>query len=259
MSFLKKLAWQLLPGPILVWAKKQYYAYVVPRFWEAEVEPIKCFIRPGDSVIDLGANIGWYTAVLSRLVGERGKVYAVEPIPGTFALLMSTIKKLRLTNVTLFNCAVSDRNGFAVMEVPKHEYGGENYYMAQIVSGKSSESSLDKFEVPLRSLDSLLLGQLSEGVTFVKCDVEGHELAVLKGATQFFEKVKPAMMIEVTGTAEIQDAPNNEFYTIMKGYGYAPYWFDGKNLRRRGKGHWSVNYFFLQPNHLPQVSHLIIE
>ena len=259
MSFLKKLVWRLVPSPMLLWAKKQYYAYVVPRFCEADVEPIKCFIRPGDSVIDLGANIGWYTAVLSKLVGERGKVYAVEPIPGTFTLLLSVIKKLRLTNVVPFNCAVSDSDGSAVMEIPKHEYGGENYYMARIVSGKSSDPSQGKFEVPLRSLDSLLPGQLSEGVTFVKCDVEGHELAVLKGASHFFEKVKPAMMIEVTGTAKIQDAPDNEFYSIMSAYGYVPYWFDGEHLRKRMKGQWSVNYFFLQATHLPQVAHLIVD
>ena len=259
MSLLKKTASQLLPRPILLWGKKQYYAYVVPRFWEADVEPIKCFIRPGDSAIDLGVNIGWYTTVLSRLVGERGKVYAVEPIPETFALLLSVIKKLGLKNVVPLNCAVSDSNGAAVMEIPKHEYGGANFYMARIVSGKSSDPSLDKIEVPLRSLDSLVPGRLSEGVTFVKCDVEGHELAVLKGASQFFEKVKPAMLIEVTGTAEMQDAPNNEFHAIMKGYGYVPYWFDGKHLRKRVKGHWSVNYFFLQAAHLPQIVHLIAE
>lgn len=259
MPFLKKLAWQLLPPPVLSWAKKQYYAYVVPKFWEAEVEPIKCFVRPGDSVIDLGANIGWYTTVLSRLVGEHGKVYAVEPIPGTFILLSSVIKKLGLMNVVPFNCAVSNSDGVAVMEIPKHEYGGGNYYMARIVSGKPSEPSSDKFEVPLRSLDSLLPGQLPERVTFVKCDVEGHELAVLKGASQFFERVKPAMMIEVSGTAEMQDAPDNEFYSIMNGYGYVPYWFDGRHLRRRMKGQWSVNYFFLRVDHLPQVSHLIVE
>jgi FkbM family methyltransferase len=259
LSFLKKVALQLLPHPILLWGKKQYYAYVVPRFWEPEVEPIKCFIRPGDSAIDLGANIGWYTTVLSRLVGERGKVYAVEPIPETFSLLLSVIKKLGLRNVEPFNCAVSDCNGSAVMEIPKHEYGGANFYMARIVSGKVPNPSLDKVEVPLRTLDSLLPGRLSELVTFVKCDVEGHELAVLKGASQFFESVKPAMMIEVSGTAEMQDASNNEFHAIMKRYGYVPYWFDGKNLRKRVKGHWSVNYFFLQAAHLSQIDHLISE
>lgn len=259
MSFLKKVALYVLPRPMLLWGKKYYYAYVVPRFWEAEVEPIKCFIRPGDSAIDLGANIGWYSAILSKLVGERGKVYAVEPIPETFDLLSFVVKKLGLTNVELFNCAVSDRNGSAVMEVPKHEYGGTNFYMAHIISEKSSASSFDKFEVPLRSLDSLLPGRVSERVTFVKCDVEGHELAVVKGATQFFGNVKPAMMIEVIGTAAMQDAPANEFFTLMTGYGYIPYWFDGKNLRKRAKGHWSVNYFFLQAAHLPQVAHLVAE
>ena len=259
MSFLKKLALQLLPRPILVWGKKQYYAYVVPRFWEAEVEPIKCFILPGDSAIDLGANIGWYSTVLSRLVGESGKVYAVEPIPETFSLLSAVVKTLGLNNVELFNCAVSDKDGSAVMEIPKHGYGGPNYYMASIVAGQPAKPSLERVEVPLRSLDSLLPGGLAKAVTFIKCDVEGHELAVFKGAVKFFEKTKPAMMIEVTGTPEMQDAPDHEFHTIMKGHGYVPYWFDGKNLRKRVKGHWSVNYFFLQSNHLAQVAHLIIE
>lgn len=259
MSFLKKLASQLLPRPILLWGKKQYYAYVVPRFWEPDVEPIKCFIRPGDSAIDLGANIGWYSTVLSRLVGERGKVYAVEPIPETFCLLSAVVKKIRLKNVELFNCAVSDKDGSAVMEIPKHGYGGPNFYMAHIVGGQPAEPSLERVEVPLRSLDSLLLGRLAEAVTFVKCDVEGHELAVLKGAVKFFAKTKPAMMIEVSGTPDIQDAPSNEFHMIMKGYGYVPYWFDGKNLRKRMKGHWSANYFFLQATHLPQIAHLVTE
>ena len=257
MSILKRLAVTLLPHSVLAWCKKHYYAYVVPRFWEAEVEPITYLVHAGDSVIDLGANIGWYSAVLSRLVGERGKVYAVEPIPETFSLLSSVIKKLRLTNVEFFNCAVSDKDGTAVMELPKHEYGGTNYYMARIVSGKSAEPRVDRVEVPLRSVDSLFPERLSARVTFVKCDVEGHELAVLKGASEFFSKVKPALMIEVTGTAAIQDAPDNEFFSIMAQYGYVPYSYDGKNLRRRVKGHWSVNYFFLQDAHLPQVARLL--
>jgi len=244
---------------MLLWGKRHYYAYVVPRFWEPDVEPIKCFVRPGDSAIDLGANIGWYTTVLSRLVGERGNVYAIEPIPETFCLLSAVVKILGLKNVELFNCAVSDKDGSAVMEIPKHGYGGPNFYMARIVGGQPVNPSLESAQVPLRSLDSLLPGRLAEAVTFVKCDVEGHELAVFKGAVKFFDTPKPAMMIEVTGTPEMQDAPNHEFHTIMKGYGYVPYWFDGKNLRKRVKGHWSANYFFLQATHLPQVAHLVAE
>lgn len=259
MSFLKKLAVQLLPRTILGWGKRRYYSYVVPRFWEADVEPIKCFVRPGDSAVDLGANIGWYSVVLARLVGESGKVYAVEPIPETFNLLSAVVKKLGLSNIELFNCAVSDRHGSAVMEIPRHDYGGSNFYMAKIIPGQSSNSALDSVEVPLRSLDELLPGSLPGRVTFVKCDVEGHKLAVLKGASKFFQLVKPAMMMEVSGGVEKQDAPDNEFFTIMNGYGYVPYWFDGKHLRKRVKGLWSVNYFFLQPVHLQKVSHLLVE
>jgi FkbM family methyltransferase len=259
MDFLKRLALMLLPAPILLWAKKQYYSYVVPKFWEPEVEPIKCFVRPGDSVLDLGANFGWYTATLSRMVGDTGRVYSVEPIPETFAVLSSVAESLGLKNAELFNCALSDHCGSAVMEVPKFAHGGKNFYMAHIVSGKSSDPSLESFEVPLRSLDSVLSGKKPERVTFVKCDVEGHELAVLKGAANFLACVKPAMLVEVTGTAEMQDAPDHEFHGMMRGFGYQPYWFDGKSLRKRVKGHSCVNYFFLQPEHIVQVAHLIAE
>lgn len=257
MKLLKKLATTLLPRPILKWGKQYYYAYVVPRFWEPEVELIRYFVKSGDSALDLGANIGWYSAVLAKLVGENGKVYAVEPIPETFALLSTVVARLGLNNVDLFNCAVSDKKGTAVMEIPRHDYGGTNYYMAKIVSGNHSHSHLERFEVPLRSVDDLLSGSLAERVTFVKCDVEGHELAVIRGAAQFFQKTKPAMMIEVSGTVEVQNDPHNEFFAIMKGYGYTPYWVHENKLRKRVAGDWSVNYFFLQPSHIQQCVKII--
>jgi FkbM family methyltransferase len=259
MSILKRIAAQYLPKPILLWIKAIYYTREAPKFWEPDVEPLKCLIRPGDIVMDLGANTGEYTFILANLTGDRGRVYAVEPVPETFQILSEVVRKLGLRNVELFNCAVSETDGSVRMEIPLHQYGGKNFYMARIVSKQLSPNSLASFEVSCRSLDSLLLNRFMETVSFVKCDVEGHELAVLKGASQFFERNRPAMMIEVVGTAEVQDAPNNEFFLIMKGYGYKPYWFDGKNLRERTRGHWSVNYFFLQPSHIAEVSHLLVK
>jgi len=259
MSFIKKLAAQFLPRPIVLWLKAIYHTRQATKFWEPDVEPIKCLIRPGNTVVDLGANYGEYTFLLANLTGGNGKVYAVEPVPETFQILSRVVGKLGLRNVELFNCAVSDKDGSARMEIPLHQYGGNNFYMARIVPKQSSPTSLANFEVSCRSLDSLLLNRLVTPVSFVKCDVEGHELAVLKGASQFFERSRPAMMIEVSGTAEMQDAANNEFFSIMTGYGYKPYWFDGRNLRERKRGHWSVNYFFLQPEHFRQVAHLVVE
>jgi FkbM family methyltransferase len=257
LSLVKKLATQFLPTPILFWLKERYYTRTVPKFWEADIEPIQCFLKPGDYALDIGANIGWYSLVLARLVGHTGRVWAIEPIPETFRLLSAVVRKLALTNVELVNCALSDQNGSAVMEIPLNHYGGPNFYMARIVSRTVSEPSLTKFEVPLRSLDSIIPVRLANAVTFVKCDVEGHELAVIKGASRFFENTRPALMLEVAGTAQMQDATTNELFSILRGYGYTPYLFNGKNLKKRMPGDWCLNYFFLQPSHLKQAAHLL--
>src|SRR5215467_419836 len=259
MSFIKKLAAQFLPRPWLLWLKAIYHTKEATKFWEPDADPIKCLIRPGDTVVDLGANYGEYTFLLANLTGEKGKVYAVEPVPETFQILSEVVRRLCLRNVELFNYAVSEKDGWASMDIPLHQYGGSNFYMARIVSKESSPNPLASFVVLCRSLDSLLLNRLATAVSFLKCDVEGHELAVLKGGSRFFERNKPAMMIEVAGTAEMQDSPNNEFFSIMKGYGYKPYWYDGKKLRERKRGQWSVNYFFLQPVHITELSHLLDE
>lgn len=253
MSVVKKFLAAVLPKSWLIWGKKIYYPRVVRDFWEPELDAIKLFVSPGDVVIDLGANAGWYAAALAALVGPGGKVYAVEPIPETFELLSTVVDKLGLTNVEVFNCAVSDKDGSGVMELPKHEYGGTNFYMAHLVTPGAVAPNVDRCEVSLHSLDSLLRGKSYDRVTFVKCDVEGHELEVLRGAGNFFKNVRPAMMIEVAGTAASHDSPDNQFFSIMKGYGYAPYWYDGRNFHKRTTGHWSVNYFFLQEPHVQKA------
>ena len=68
--------------------------------------PIKYLVKPGDSVLDIGANVGWYTNHLSLLVGEPGKVYSIEPIPETFALLRAVVGELGLSNVESLNYAM---------------------------------------------------------------------------------------------------------------------------------------------------------
>jgi len=97
----------------------------------------------------------------------------------------------------------------------------------------------------------------SDGVIPTSDDPHQIGSTSLMKASRFFARVKPALMIEVTGTARTHDSPSNELFPLMNGYGYRPYWFDGKNLRERMAGQWSVNYFFLQPAHLEQVARFI--
>jgi FkbM family methyltransferase len=257
ISLIKWLAGSFLPARVLFLVKKFYYARTIGTFWEPDILPINRLVKSGDFAIDLGANIGWYSHVLAHLVGENGRVYSIEPIPDTFELLSAVAAARRLKNIELFNVAISDKDGSAVMEIPLHEYGGKNFYQAKIVSDlQQSDSCTKRYTVPVRSLDSLFQS-IAPRVSFIKCDVEGHELAAFKGAGKFLEKQRPAIMIEVAGQLEKEGSSARELYGILTSYGYKPFIFDGKRLIERPTGHWAVNYFFLQPHHLPNLAGMV--
>ena len=240
-----------LPAPLLRQLKKFHYVRALKTFDEPDMAVVKHLVRRGDCVIDIGANVGWYTKVLSELVGESGLVQSIEPIPPTFELLSYCVGKLRLGNVRLLSCAVSSDNGTACMEVPYYETGGENYYQAKLIAHRN-ESSLRQFRVPTRSLDSIAADAPST-VAFVKCDVEGHELSVIKGAARLLEDAKPSWLIEIS---QDPDAPSSESHALICGMeqqGYGVYWFDGQELKTRQHRDHSVNYFFLTKKHVESL------
>ncbi len=97
------------------------------------------WVKPGDWVLDVGANVGHYAARLSELVGALGRVLAFEPIPETFELLATNMARLPYRNVTLFNAAVSDRANVVGMTVPVFQTGLGNFYMARVTASASDE------------------------------------------------------------------------------------------------------------------------
>jgi Met-10+ like-protein len=89
---------RVLPEPALHALKKHYYGYLIqhaPEDWmERDALLVKELIAPGDVVLDIGANLGWFSRFLARLVGPEGKVYAFEPIPQTYEFLLHNMRKL---------------------------------------------------------------------------------------------------------------------------------------------------------------------
>jgi len=85
---------------------------------EPEFRMLADWVTEGDSVIDVGANIGIFTAALSQLVGPKGHVFAFEPIPDTFHLLTANSRLFAFPNVTLLNAAASNASRLVWMEVP---------------------------------------------------------------------------------------------------------------------------------------------
>jgi FkbM family methyltransferase len=171
----------------------------------------------GATVIDVGANFGAYTHELAKCVGRTGRVIALEPIPPTFALLAAN---LRRRNVRLLNIAASDHTGTAMMSVP-----AGNFYRAHL------QAAAADYCVQCVRLDDVALHQ---PVQFVKCDVEGHELAVLCGAKRLLQTARPAWLLETARPEQVS--------AVLAEYGYRPYAWHAGRLRAGGQ---ATNYFYL--------------
>jgi len=231
-EFSKSLVLKHLPGGILNGLKKRHYLRTVEDISsEPDLKVVQYLVGPDDCVVDLGANIGVYTVFLSRLVK---RVYAFEPIPATFEFLENNVKKLQLKNVILERAAITDQPRVIKMSVPKQE-GVDNFYQASV-------TDLGDVVVQGKTLDQAV----PERVTFIKCDVEGHEFQCLQGAARILEQ-KPAWLIEV-----FENNIENVF-PFMRARGYDIWVLRNEELQLWAPGLTSVNYFFLQPEHADRL------
>jgi FkbM family methyltransferase len=244
----KSFVLAVTPGKLLIQLKKMHYLRELQRFSEDDLQVVKMLVKRDQHVIDVGANVGWYTNMLSQFVGPRGRVYSIEPMPPTFSILASCVKKLQLMNVELINCAASDQDGEVLMETPTLPSGGENYYRARIIASDSATNSLQRAYVKRKSIDSLASGSLK--ISFVKCDVEGHEWAVVQGAKRMIGQSKPAWLIEISGNPDASTSDAAALLDYFRGEGYGVFWYDGQTLRPRNRGDRSINYFLLTSDHL---------
>lgn len=165
---------------------------------EPEFNEVKNYIKKGDCVIDIGANVGHYTLKFSKLVGKNGRVISFEPVPNTFQLLAANIQYGDYANVTLINAAASDTSSNVSMSIPNYSSGMKAYYRARIVDEKKT----DNIEVSVLSfaIDKL---DLKQRVGLIKIDAEEHEPYVLQGLKKIIERDLPTIIIE-TVTEDIK-------------------------------------------------------
>lgn len=250
----KRFLLTALPEPALQPIRRGYYARMLRR-GEEDPEPdvplLEEFLRPGECVADIGANIGVFTKPLSRLVGPEGLVYAVEPIPMTFDVLCSNVRRLALRNVRTLNCAISHEDGPVAMEVPLRESGSSDFYRAHVVPGEGLPTR-PRLRITGRSMDSLW-AESEPPLALIKCDVEGHELDCLKGARRLVARCRPAWLLEVTGDPDREGADAWRAFALLADWGYDAFWFDGHRLRPRRAGETSINYWFLTRDHLKRL------
>jgi FkbM family methyltransferase len=136
-----------------------------------EIALIRRFCQPGQVVVDIGANVGLYTALAGRLVGPSGAVFSFEPDPESFSFLQQTVRLNRLGNTHLVNAAVSRTTGRARLYRSTENRGDSRLY--------EYEGSDGSLEVDTLCLDEYLEAKAVGEVHVIKVDVQGYEGVVI--------------------------------------------------------------------------------
>ncbi len=163
------------------------------------LENIKNILRPGDTFIDVGANIGQYSLFASYCVGVKGKVIAFEPVKNIFNQFNESIKKNYIDNITLYNKGCGDENKNILINKKDGDLGGSSI----IELGFGSKKTTELVEIVI--LDDILINE--NKVDYIKIDVEGFEYEVLLGLKKTIEKCKPRLLIEYSPHIYKQNKP----------------------------------------------------
>lgn len=149
-------------------------------------ELIARFTKPGMRAFDIGANAGFYTLAFSRLVGERGKVWAFEPMAENVVNLLRHVSMNQCSNVAVIQGAVSDTQGTSGFDI------GSNNSVGMLGRNHS-------YVVPTMTLDGLLAAGQVEVPDIVKMDVEGAESGVLQGSVGLLQLHKTVWQVALHG------------------------------------------------------------
>lgn len=197
------------------WWVGRFRFEVLMRWFEREsVQRARTVVRPGMRVVDVGAHIGYYTRLLSELVGPEGLVLAFEPHPENFAVLQHNLSQRKYENVRLFNCAVGQRN----CEMPLFISDGHSNH--SLIKGYAGEESA--LAVRCVSLDSVLEEEGIQSIDFIKSDTEGAEPLVLAGMQGTISR-SPAlgMLLEVNPKAlQCGDVEPDQFLQDVQDMGF---------------------------------------
>ena len=195
--------WQVGSGPHGYWLGS----------YESHVQAAMVqWIREGDVVFDIGANVGFMTILASRLVGARGHVVAFEPEPRNLERLRRHCSWNHSANVRILEAAVSSGSG-------------EGRLSAARGSSVAGLDPLGEVEVRLVAIDALVQSRELPPPRFMKIDVEGHEVSVLRGAHETIASSQPVVVLAAHGSARASECRD-----LLEAVGYEVGWLgDGLN------------------------------
>ncbi len=208
-SLLRRSLYRLLPFKNYLWVLSKIYLYSYRAgmlksnsFFEYQ-HFLDKIIKKGDTCIDIGANLGYFTVPLSKLAGREGHVYSVEPVKPVLSVLRSNAGQLK--NVTIMPYALGQEN--KTIRLGNNSLSRKGY----IASGshfvldkdKAGEVETDiEFEAEMRRPGELFSGL--DRLDFIKCDVEGYEIYILPEMEPLIMKHRPLLMVETSGEKRVK-------------------------------------------------------
>jgi len=247
----KELLWDRVVNPYLAWQSHSFVARtrfgrrlagntkdMIQQYiyffgvWEPQLTDwISKRLRPGDTFIDVGANIGYYSLLGSKLVGETGSVVAIEASPRIFRELEANLVRNHALNVRSVNIAASDRAGkVRLFRGPEHNFGETSMFE---FPGFQPEGEVEA--APLGAI--LKPGEMSSA-RLIKIDVEGAEAAVLPGLIPLLSSSRPDLELIVEFHPQFLTAPGSSADELVKRFSAI-----GFQAYRLQNDYWPLSYF----------------
>ncbi len=147
-------------------------------------------IRKGDTIIDIGANLGYYTRIFARATGSEGIVWAVEPVPLYREILKKNLNGI--SNIIILPYALGDKESVEYMGIP-----GDQPYRHGLTRIIKHEEEDDNTGLRVEVKTPLTLFGNLDKVDYIKCDIEGYENRVIPGFIEIIKRDRPIIQIEL--------------------------------------------------------------
>jgi FkbM family methyltransferase len=204
-------------------------------------------VPKGGVVLDIGANIGRFTAFIAPAVGKTGAVYSFEPVAMSSRILSFYVKLHRLKQVTVVKAAVSDRSGIASITVPMRSGWKPQLSIAHLGGSPGPNEATE--EIRLLDLDSFCTSTNIRRIDFIKCDTEGHEFSVFSGGMSTLKRDTPSIFCEIEKPYcdRLNLAPDAVF-SLLRSIGYRAYLPLSDQTMKPVDGYTKRgDYFFIHP------------
>lgn len=184
----------------------------------------KNLVKKGDTVVDIGANLGYYTRLFSKWVGNEGKVIAIEPVPLYTKIIRWSCRKQH--NITLFPYALGKENKKIHLVTPDH-FGYLRTGLPQVYE-EAGNKALSEYEFSFEAemKKGLELFESFEKIDYLKCDIEGYERVVIPEILPVLERLKPIIQIETNGENRL------EVEEALSQSGFEKYYVENATLKK---------------------------